>query len=240
MKRSTSLSSMTSSRGSFEIDEAQFEVVLQGGHRCEWSEIDVELERLSNTDSTMAVHVEPFGDTLDMDWCIPVSDLPSSVIIEEIHDPPPGTSVMNATADSLAGRDIVSQLAIHADDDAIRRLRTPVQAAAVGHLVKQLPKQQRNSKPKLPKPVVPKVEKAKPSAASGKKVKKAKTDAAAKAPVRCEPTDAKSLHHFQSRRFQAANRHAETMEFSDEDRKAYRKAAYSEATIEWNKFYNLA
>ena len=238
MKRSTSLSSMTSSRGSFEIDEAQFEVVMQGGRSCERSDIDVELERLSNTDSTMAVHVEPFGDTLDMDWCIPVSDMPSSVIIEEIHDLPPGASVMNAAADSLAGRDILSQLAIHADDDAIRRLRTPVQAAAVGHLVKQLPKQQRNAKPKLHKPVVPKVEKAKPAASSGKKVKKAKPAAASKAPV--QPADAKSLHHFQSRRFQAANRRAENMGYSDEDRKAYRKAAYSEATIEWNKFYKLA
>ena len=245
MKRSTSLSSMTSSRGSFEIDEAQFEVVLQGGHRCEWSDIDVELARLSNTDSTMAAHVElerlsNTDSTFDMDWCIPVSDLPSSVTIEEIDDPPPGTNVMNAAADALAGRDILSQLAVHADDDAIRRLRTPVQAAAVGALVKALPKQQRNSKPKLTKPVVPKVEKAKPSAASGKTVKKAKPDAASKAPVRCEPADAKSLHHFQSRRFQAANRRAENMGYSDEDRKAYRKAAYSEATIEWNKFYKLA
>ena len=241
MIRSASLSSMTSSRGSFEIDEAQFEVVMQGGGRsCEWSDIDVELERLSNTGSAMAVHVEPVGDTLDMDWCIPVSDMPSSVTIEEIHDVPLGTSVMNATADSLAGRDIVSQLAAHADDDAIRRLCTPVQAAAVGWLAKQLPKQQRNAKPKLPKPVVPKVEKAKPAASSGTKVKKGKPAASSKAPVRCEPADAKSLHHFQSRRFQAANRCAETMGYSDEDRKAYRKVAYNEATIEWNKFYKLA
>ena len=243
MRRSPSLSSMTSSRGSFEIDEAQFEVLLQGGHRCEWSDIDVELARLSNTDSTMAAHVEleqlsNTDSTFDMDWCIPVSDLPSSVTIEEIDDPPPGTNVMNAAADALAGRDILSQLAIHADDDAVRRLRTPVQAAAVGQLVKNLPKQQRNSKPKMHKPVVPKVEKAKPSAASGKKVKKATPAAASKAPV--QPADAKSLHHFQSRRFQAANRRAVNMGYSDEDRTAYRKAAYSEATIEWNKFYNLA
>ena len=256
MRRSPSLSSMTSSRGSFEIDEAQFEVLLQGGHRCEWSDIDVELARLSNTDSTMAAHVElerlsNTDSTFDMDWCIPVSDLPSSVTIEEIDDPPPGTNVMNAAADALAGRDILSQLAIHADDDAVRRLRTPVQAAAVGQLVKNLPKQQRNSKPKMHKPVVPKVEKAKPSAASGKKVEKAKPSAASgkkvkkatpaaasKAPV--QPADAKSLHHFQSRRFQAANRRAVNMGYSDEDRTAYRKAAYSEATIEWNKFYNLA
>ena len=52
------------------------------------------------------------------------------------------------------------------------------------------------------------------------------------------PGDAKSLHHFQLRRVQAANRRAVTMGLSDEDRKAFRKDAYKEAAVEWNKFHN--
>ena len=167
-----------------------------------------------------------------MDWFTPVSELPSSVVIEEVHDLPPGTSVMNAAADSLVGSALLGQLATHADNDAIRRMRTPVPIAAVGHFVKQLPKQQRNSKPKKAKQPATGVATA--------AAKKAKTTASSKTPKRCEPKDAKSLHHFQSRRFQAANRRAVNMGYSDEDRMAFRNVAYSDATIEWNKFYNLA
>ena len=238
MKRSSALSSMTSSRGSFEIDEAQFEVMTQGSQQhCEWSDIDLELERLSNPMvSTMVVHVEPAGDTLDMAWS---PSLHSSVIIEEICDLPPGTGVMHAVADSRVAPEVVGRLAQHANEDAIRRMQTPVPVAAVGWLAKQLPVQKRNSKPRKTKPPK-KVTAMKATAVAtpaAPKVTKPRT-ARASEPTRCMPGDCKSLHHFQSRRFQAAARRAATMGLSDEDSKALRRDAYKEATVEWNKFYN--
>ena len=230
--------SLASPRGSFEINESYFDSVITVEREDVWSEIDMELDRLmTHSNSTEACINSDGDDAFDMCWEAPLCTLTSTIRIEDVTDVSPGTAVVSAAADSTGCDGVLGELKKHADSDAIRRMRTPMPIAAVGHFSKQLDKQKKPTKPRKPS-TTPKKRNNKPKKDTVTPPKTT-TTSSTRVPKAVLPSDAKTLHHFQSRRFQAATRWANNMGFSAEQRQECRQTAYKEATIEWKKFYIL-